>query len=157
MLGRGPDVWHPSPEQLFQDGVGPLLDVGPYYLTAIVTLLGPVRAVAGFASTTTRERPISIGPRAGRRCVGGTPRRAATAASPRRDARSQPRRRGARWRSPPARSARTPCPSCAPLRPSSRAPRRDRFAASKSPCCLNSREFRTHLWKQRLFTSAFRG
>ena len=41
MLIRGPDVWHPSPEQFFQDGVGPLLDMGPYYLTAIVTLLGP--------------------------------------------------------------------------------------------------------------------
>jgi predicted dehydrogenase len=78
MLIRGPDVWHPSPEQFFQDGVGPLLDMGPYYLTAIVTLLGPVRAVAGFASTMTDERTIAIGARAGGRFVVGTPSHVAT-------------------------------------------------------------------------------
>ena len=79
MLVRGPDVWHPSPEPFFQDGAGPLLDMGPYYLTAIVTLLGPVRAVAGFASTTTGERTIAIGARAGSRFVVGTPSHVATA------------------------------------------------------------------------------
>ena len=65
MLIGGQEIWHPSPEQFFQDGAGPLLDMGPYYLTAIVTLLGPVRAVAGFASTMTGERTIAIGARAG--------------------------------------------------------------------------------------------
>jgi predicted dehydrogenase len=78
MLVGGPDVWHPSPEQFFQDGAGPLLDMGPYYLTAIVTLLGPVRAVAGFASTMTAERTIATGSRAGSTFVVGTPSHVAT-------------------------------------------------------------------------------
>jgi predicted dehydrogenase len=44
-----------------------LLDMGPYYLTAIVALLGPVRRVSGFASTRIAEREIAVGPRAGER------------------------------------------------------------------------------------------
>jgi predicted dehydrogenase len=79
MLVDGPDVWHPSPEQFFQEGAGPLLDMGPYYLTAIVTLLGPVRAVSGFASIMTDERTIATGPRAGSRFVVGTPSHVASA------------------------------------------------------------------------------
>jgi predicted dehydrogenase len=79
MLVGGADTWHPSPEQFFQDGAGPLLDMGPYYLSAIVTLLGPVRAVAGFASTPTRERTIGTGPRAGSTFAVGTPSHVATA------------------------------------------------------------------------------
>ena len=64
MLVGGADSWHPSPEQFFQDGAGPLLDMGSYYLSAIVALLGPVARVAGFASTPTPERTIRVGPRA---------------------------------------------------------------------------------------------
>src|SRR5204862_3788462 len=64
MLVGGAAAWHPSPEQFFRDGAGPLLDMGPYYLSAIVALLGPVRTVAGFASTPTAERTIRVGPRA---------------------------------------------------------------------------------------------
>ena len=58
MLVGGQEVWHPNPDIFFADGAGPLLDMGPYYLTAIVSLLGPVARVAGFASTRTRERTI---------------------------------------------------------------------------------------------------
>ena len=65
MLLGGADAWHPSPEQFFQDGAGPLLDMGPYYISAIVALLGPVRRVAGFASMHRPERTIMVGPRAG--------------------------------------------------------------------------------------------
>jgi predicted dehydrogenase len=79
MLIGGADRWHPSPEQFFYDGAGPLLDMGPYYLTAIVSLLGPVRAVAGFATTLTAERTIAIGPRAGSSFVVETPTHVATA------------------------------------------------------------------------------
>jgi predicted dehydrogenase len=64
MLG-GADAWHPSPEQFFQDGAGPLLDMGPYYISAIVALLGPIKRVAGFASMHRPERRIMVGPRAG--------------------------------------------------------------------------------------------
>jgi predicted dehydrogenase len=78
MLVGGADEWHPSPEQFFQDGAGPLLDMGPYYLTAIVALLGPVRAVAGFVSTMTDERTIATGPRTGCTFSVGTPSHVAT-------------------------------------------------------------------------------
>jgi predicted dehydrogenase len=79
MLVGGADQWHPSPEQFFQDGAGPLLDMGPYYLTAIVALLGPVERVAGFASTLTSERSIAVGPRAGARFAPTTPTHVSTA------------------------------------------------------------------------------
>jgi predicted dehydrogenase len=65
MLLGGADAWHPSPEQFFQDGAGPLLDMGPYYFSAIVALLGPIRRVAGFAAVHRPERRIMVGPRAG--------------------------------------------------------------------------------------------
>ena len=67
------ESWHPNPDIFFADGAGPLLDMGPYYLTAIVALLGPVARVAGFASTRTPERAIEIGPRAGERFTVATP------------------------------------------------------------------------------------
>ena len=73
MLVGGPNAWHPNPEQFFSDGAGPLLDMGPYYLTAIVALLGPIRRVAGFASVREPEREIMTGPRAGERFAVTTP------------------------------------------------------------------------------------
>jgi len=73
MLVGGPNSWHPNPEQFFSDGAGPLLDMGPYYLTAIVALLGPVRRVAGFTSVREPEREIMAGPRAGERFAVTTP------------------------------------------------------------------------------------
>lgn len=73
MLVGGPESWHPNPEIFFADGAGPLLDMGPYYVSVIVALLGPVRRVAGFASVRTRERTIGIGPRTGERFSVATP------------------------------------------------------------------------------------
>ncbi len=73
MLVGGQETWHPNPDIFFADGAGPLLDMGPYYLTAIVALLGPIRRVAGFASTRTLERTIEIGPRAGAHFTASTP------------------------------------------------------------------------------------
>jgi predicted dehydrogenase len=73
MLAGGQETWHPDPDIFFVDGAGPLLDMGPYYLTAIVALLGPVRRVAGFASTRVLEREIAFGPRIGERFVASTP------------------------------------------------------------------------------------
>ncbi|MBA2381256.1 MAG: Gfo/Idh/MocA family oxidoreductase [Chloroflexi bacterium] len=61
----GPDAWHPNPAFLFQAGGGPLFDIGPYYLTALVQVLGPVAAVAGLSSTARPRRTIGSGPRAG--------------------------------------------------------------------------------------------
>jgi predicted dehydrogenase len=61
----GPESWHPSPEFLFQTGGGPLLDMGPYYLTELVQLLGPVRRVTGAGGRSRDVRVIGSGPRAG--------------------------------------------------------------------------------------------
>jgi predicted dehydrogenase len=61
----GPDAWHPNPAFLFQVGGGPLFDLGPYYLTALVQTLGPIAAVAAVASTAHPQRTIGSGPNAG--------------------------------------------------------------------------------------------
>jgi predicted dehydrogenase len=73
MLVGGQEKWHPNPDIFFADGAGPLLDMGPYYLTAIVALLGPIRRVAGFASLRTAQREIEIGPRVGTSFTAATP------------------------------------------------------------------------------------
>jgi predicted dehydrogenase len=63
--GPGPESWHPSPEFLFAKGAGPLFDMGPYYLTALVALLGSVTTVAATARKARETRTIGSGPRAG--------------------------------------------------------------------------------------------
>ncbi len=67
MLVGGADTWHPNAEFFFQAGGGPMLDLGPYYLTAIASLLGPFASATGFAETPTPERTLAVGPRAGER------------------------------------------------------------------------------------------
>jgi predicted dehydrogenase len=62
MLGRGPESWHPDPAFFYQVGAGPLFDMGPYYLTALVSLLGPVRRVTGSARASFPERTIGSEP-----------------------------------------------------------------------------------------------
>lgn len=64
---QGPDRWHPGPEFLFAHGAGPLLDMGPYYFSALVSLLGPVDRVAAVGMKAHAEREIGIGPNAGTR------------------------------------------------------------------------------------------
>jgi predicted dehydrogenase len=65
MITPGHERWHPDPDFYYQPGGGPLFDMGPYYLTALVTLLGPVRRVTGMASAPRATRVIGSGPRAG--------------------------------------------------------------------------------------------
>jgi predicted dehydrogenase len=65
MQSPGPESWHPNPDFLFQEGAGPLFDIGPYYLTALVQLFGPVARVSAFASKARESRVIGSGPRAG--------------------------------------------------------------------------------------------
>jgi predicted dehydrogenase len=67
MLTGGPEGWHPNADMFYRVGGGPLLDIGPYYVTALVSLLGPVAAATGFASAPTSERELAVGPRAGER------------------------------------------------------------------------------------------
>ena len=78
MLVGGPEGWHPNAEMFYRAGGGPLLDIAPYYLTAIVSLLGPIASVAGFAETPTAERMLGAGPRAGETIVVEVPTHAAT-------------------------------------------------------------------------------
>ncbi|HKU35703.1 MAG TPA: Gfo/Idh/MocA family oxidoreductase [Paenarthrobacter sp.] len=65
MATPGHERWHPNPDFYYQPGGGPLLDMGPYYVSALVTLLGPVVSVIGAASHTRTERTIGSGPREG--------------------------------------------------------------------------------------------
>jgi predicted dehydrogenase len=65
MATPGHELWHPNPDFYYQPGGGPLLDMGPYYVSALVTLLGPVVSVTGAASHTRSQRTIGKGPRAG--------------------------------------------------------------------------------------------
>jgi predicted dehydrogenase len=67
MTTAGHEAWHPNPEFYYQPGGGPLLDMGPYYLSALVHLLGPVARVTGAASRSRLERTIASGPQAGTR------------------------------------------------------------------------------------------
>ena len=53
MLCHGHESWHPDPEFYYKVGGGPMFDMGPYYLTALVNLLGPVKRVSGSTATTS--------------------------------------------------------------------------------------------------------
>ncbi|MGN6206582.1 Gfo/Idh/MocA family protein [Humibacter sp.] len=61
----GHELWHPAPAFYYQPGGGPLFDMGPYYLTSIVTLFGPIARVSGVATTSSRQRSVATGPLAG--------------------------------------------------------------------------------------------
>ncbi|GIF43075.1 Gfo/Idh/MocA family protein [Actinoplanes xinjiangensis] len=67
MATAGHERWHHQPDFYYLPGGGPLLDMGPYYLTALVHLLGPIVAVTGAASRQRTSRVIGTGPRAGER------------------------------------------------------------------------------------------
>jgi predicted dehydrogenase len=56
MMNHGPESWHPNPDFYYKPGGGPLFDMGPYYLTGLVNLLGPVRRVSGSARKSFPER-----------------------------------------------------------------------------------------------------
>ncbi|MGD9507888.1 MAG: Gfo/Idh/MocA family protein [Geminicoccaceae bacterium] len=74
MLGRGMEHWHPDPGFYYQPGAGPVMDMGPYYLTMLVNLLGPVRRVQAVATSGQPERLITAaGPKHGTRFKVGTP------------------------------------------------------------------------------------
>ncbi|MDQ8193749.1 Gfo/Idh/MocA family oxidoreductase [Coraliomargarita sp. SDUM461004] len=56
MMGRGPESWHPNPAFFYQIGAGPLFDMGPYYITALVHLLGPIKSVRAATSKAFEVR-----------------------------------------------------------------------------------------------------
>ncbi|WP_194287425.1 Gfo/Idh/MocA family protein [Gracilibacillus oryzae] len=59
MMGPGHERWHPDPAFYYQVGGGPMFDMGPYYLTALIALMGPIKRVTGSAQTTYKERTIT--------------------------------------------------------------------------------------------------
>jgi predicted dehydrogenase/sugar phosphate isomerase/epimerase len=65
MLKPGHEHWHPNPHFFYAYGGGPILDVGPYYVTNLIALLGPARRVVGFAKRTRSERVVLSEPRRG--------------------------------------------------------------------------------------------
>ncbi len=67
MLNHGHEGWHPAPEFYYQPGAGPMFDMGPYYLTALISLLGPVRRLSGSARISFPQRTITSEPRRGSR------------------------------------------------------------------------------------------
>ncbi|PMC76965.1 Gfo/Idh/MocA family protein [Brachybacterium sp. UMB0905] len=67
MQWQGPEVFHPDPAFLFAKGAGPLLDIGPYYFTALVNLLGSITEVAAMGLKASEEREILVGEKAGQR------------------------------------------------------------------------------------------
>jgi predicted dehydrogenase len=73
MLGHGPESWHPNPDFFYQPGAGPMFDMGPYYLTALVSLLGPVRRVTGATRISFPERTIGSQPLAGSKIAVNVP------------------------------------------------------------------------------------
>jgi predicted dehydrogenase len=73
-LTHGMEHWHPDPEFFFKPGGGPILDVGPYYIGALVNLLGPVQRVQAQASSGFAERIVTAkGPREGHKIAVETP------------------------------------------------------------------------------------
>mgnify|MGYP001386828487 CR=1 FL=1 len=77
MAGHGPEAWHPNPDFFYQVGGGPLLDMGPYYLTSLINLLGPVRRVAGSARASFSQRIATSHEHFGRRLPVEVPTHAA--------------------------------------------------------------------------------
>ncbi|MEI6562977.1 MAG: Gfo/Idh/MocA family oxidoreductase [bacterium] len=56
MMSQGPESWHPNPAFFYQRGAGPMLDMGPYYITALVHLLGPIKAVSAMTGKGLEQR-----------------------------------------------------------------------------------------------------
>ena len=73
ILSRGMEMWHPNPDFFFKPGAGPVFDMGPYYITNLVQMLGPVKAVSAMTSQGFDERTITNGPRDGESVPVSTP------------------------------------------------------------------------------------
>jgi predicted dehydrogenase len=62
VMSHGAESWHPNPEFFYKHGGGPILDIGPYYITQLVNLLGPVKRVSGMATIGNPVRTITSEP-----------------------------------------------------------------------------------------------
>ena len=66
MMARGPESWHPNPAFFYEVGAGPMFDMGPYYITALVHLLGPVKRVSAITSRAFEQRTATCKEQFGR-------------------------------------------------------------------------------------------
>ncbi|MBZ9686015.1 Gfo/Idh/MocA family oxidoreductase [Clostridium estertheticum] len=66
MTCHGHESWHPAPDFYYKVGGGPMFDMGPYYLTALLSLMGPVAAVSGMTRKTFPQRTITSEPNYGK-------------------------------------------------------------------------------------------
>ena len=73
MVSRGHEHWHPDPDYYYQPGAGPMLDMGPYYLTALLNLLGPVDTISGMTSVAIPQRTITSDAKRGQTIDVNTP------------------------------------------------------------------------------------
>lgn len=73
VMSFGLEHWHPNPDFFFQPGAGPVLDIGPYYITNLIQLIGPIKRVSAMTSTPRTKRLISSQPRAGEYVEVSTP------------------------------------------------------------------------------------
>ncbi|MEX1029825.1 MAG: Gfo/Idh/MocA family oxidoreductase [Paenibacillaceae bacterium] len=73
MMGGGHEGWHPDPEFYYEVGGGPMFDMGPYYITALVTLLGPIQRVTGSTRISFPERTIRSEKKFGKKITVETP------------------------------------------------------------------------------------
>ena len=73
IMSHGMEHWHPNPDFFFKPGAGPVFDLGVYYLTQLVNLLGPVKTISSISGTATTERIITSQPRNGERIKVETP------------------------------------------------------------------------------------
>jgi len=74
VMSRGMEHWHPNPDFFFQVGAGPILDIGPYYVTDLIHLIGPVKRVSAFTNMAREEREVTAeGPYKGTKIKVGTP------------------------------------------------------------------------------------
>lgn len=65
MMSCGVETWHPAPANFYKEGAGPLYDMGPYYFTALASLLGPFKRVCAFSGTGFANRKVYTGPHKG--------------------------------------------------------------------------------------------
>lgn len=73
MMGRGHESWHPNPQFYYEKGGGPMFDMGPYYLTALLNLLGPVKRISGMSAIEIPDRVITSEPKKGTKISVETP------------------------------------------------------------------------------------
>ena len=73
LMSHGMEHWHPNPDFFFKPGAGPVFDVGVYYITQLVNLIGPIKSISSLSGTATPERIITSEPRNGERIKVETP------------------------------------------------------------------------------------